>query len=91
MNFIEIEGVQYALELFKTLGINGAPVGSTLQIVKREDGVLTVTSAPALMVGEFNLYRRGERVVIYRNDGEGGEFSIEKFHKVVEQFYNEEF
>ena len=33
----------------------------------------------------------GERLYIWRNDGEGGAFSLEEFEKVVEKFYDEHF
>lgn len=39
---ITIEGVKYSYEFFGALGFRGAPPGTALRILKRDDGVLTV-------------------------------------------------
>lgn len=41
--YIEIEGINYAYEFFKTFGINGPPVGSIVRIEGRQDGTIGVT------------------------------------------------
>jgi len=41
--YIESEGVKYSHDLFRGLGISGFPEDILFEIVKREDGMLTVT------------------------------------------------
>jgi len=40
---IEAEGIKYSYDLFRGLGMSGFPEGIFFKIVKREDGMLTVT------------------------------------------------
>lgn len=41
-DIVTINGVKYAGAFFRSFGIHGAPVGSLLRIIKRDDGTLTV-------------------------------------------------
>lgn len=40
---IEAEGIKYSFDFFRNLGVDGIPDGTYFQIVKREDGMITVT------------------------------------------------
>ena len=40
---LEAEGIKYSYDLFRGLGMSGFPGGVFFQIVKGEDGMLTVT------------------------------------------------
>ena len=45
-----------------------------------------------IQIGKFNItYSTENSLWIEKEDGEGGEFSIEKLERVIENFYNEEF
>jgi len=39
---IEIEGIRYTYELFKSWGKDGFPVGAVFKIIKKENGVFRV-------------------------------------------------
>lgn len=39
---LTVEGIQYSGALFRALGVQGLTKGSVLQILGREDGLLTV-------------------------------------------------
>lgn len=44
-----------------------------------------------LQVGEFNLFRRGEKIAIHHESGEGGDFSELELAKAIKGFYGENF
>lgn len=47
-----------------------------------------------IKIGEFVLYPSvtdEQRICIYKDDCEGGEFSIEKLEDAIRKFYNENF
>ena len=40
---IECEGIKYSFDMFGKFGADGFPEGTYFQIVKREDGMITIT------------------------------------------------
>ena len=45
----------------------------------------------SLIVGEFQLRVTNGRFSIHHNSGEGGEFNLAEFEKVVKEFFDENF
>ena len=44
---VEIRGIRYSIDLFESWAEDGFPDGTVFQIVKREDGVMTVEEKKA--------------------------------------------
>lgn len=73
---LTIYGIRYAIELFEHLGI--APIGSRIEIVSREDGVVTLRKLPAVSKAELDAIRQRDADCLTYNDGsiqsgEGGD------------------
>lgn len=69
----------------------GVPLSKPVPALIFRIRIMNEQDKTKLIIGKFSLWNDGERIIIIKDDGEGGGFDVKLFEESISKFYDEHF